>query len=336
MKKLLAILLALMMALVAFGCDTAEPVNTDAPPVSTPEPPAETPASADTDTPVEVPAEPVAVTYVPLSLDFKNKTGLTITGLYLYPAGAEDKGNSICPVEWIDKDNDPEETQYELLTYLLRPAADNYDLYVEFADGTNAIWAGLTIADYDKLSLKNGADPTTWEQEPSEDEDVALLNEVRGVGKTSDNAYPNYAILGLEIKNKTGKGITEFYFYEVGGDPEAYLNMIPNLVDEGGNAVSVWGSGKGGLYVFDFFIRPVADTYEIMVVYEDGETMTVTGIDLFKPNGDGFTSNEISMKDAVDPDLTEVSYDDGDPEPLQYIKDSIAEGLPADLWYPTY
>ena len=41
-------------------------------------------------------------------------------------------------------------------------------------------------------------------------------------------------------------------------------------------------------------------------------------------------------KDAVDPDLTEVSYDDGDPEPLQLIKDAIAAGIPADAWYPVY
>jgi len=98
----------------------------------------------------------------------------------------------------------------------------------------------------------------------------------------------------------------------------------------------VWASGKGGLYVFNFFIRPYAEAYEILVVYEDGTTMTIPDIDLFTPNGDGFRSNEISMKDAVDPDLTEISYDDGDPEPLQYIKDAIAAGIPVDLWYPTY
>lgn len=112
--------------------------------------------------------------------------------------------------------------------------------------------------------------------------------------------------------------------------------MIPCLVDESGNPITSWQPGKGGLYVFDFFIRPTTATYEIYVVYEDGSNMTVTGIDLFTLNGDGFASNEISMKDAVDPDLTEVSYDDGDPEPLQYIKDAIAEGIPADNWYPVY
>lgn len=334
MKKFLALLLVLMMATAIAGCETKQPVNTNEPPVVEPSAVPETPAP-----PVEtvVPTlEPVEPTYVPLTLDFKNKTGVTITGLYLYPAGAAEKGNSICPAEWLDKDNDPTEAFYEIFAYILRPAADTYDLYVEFVDGTNATWAGLTITNYDKLSLKNGIDPATWEQEPAEAEDIALLDAVKAAGKTSDNFYPDYAILGLEIKNKTGKNITEFYFYEVGGDPKSYPNMIPNLIDESGNTVTVWGSGKGGLYVFSFFIRPVAESYEVLVVYEDGESMTVPGIDLFKLNGDGFASNEISMKDAVDPDLTEVSYDDGDPEPLQYIKDAIAAGVPADLWFPVY
>jgi hypothetical protein len=106
-----------------------------------------------------------------------------------------------------------------------------------------------------------------------------------------------------------------------------YKNMVASLVDDTGAAVTVWQSGKGGLYVFNFFLRPHADTYEVYVVYEDGTTMTVPAIDLFTLNGDGFASNEISMKDAVDPDLTEVSYDDGDPEPLQLIKDAIAAGI---------
>ncbi|MEN6595794.1 MAG: hypothetical protein ABFC31_12695, partial [Clostridiaceae bacterium] len=138
------------------------------------------------------------------------------------------------------------------------------------------------------------------------------------------------------IKNKTGLGITEFYFYETGADYTTYANMIPNLIDESGNPVTVWAAGKGGLYVFNFFLRPHADTYEVYVVFEDGTTLTVPAIDLFTLNGDGFASNEISMKDAADPDLTEVSYDDGDPEPIQYIKDAIAAGIPADAWYPVY
>ena len=349
MKKLLIACIALLMVFAAFACTpaaatepAAEEPAAEQPAAEEPvaeEPVAEEPAAEEPAAEEPVAEEPAAApaeyTYAPLSLDFKNKTGATITGLYLYVAGTEDKGASICPAEWKDKDVDEE--NYEIMVYLVRPVDVTFDLYVEFADGTNATWAGLTIANYDKLSLKDGVTPDTWEQEPVDDpEDIAALDAVMGAGRTADGFYPGYEKLGLEIKNKTGLGITEFYFYEVGGDYTMYNNMVTYLTDEAGNPITVWQPGKGGLYVFDFFLRPAAETYEVYVVYEDGTNMTVTDIDLNTPNGDGFKSNEISMKDAVDPDLTEVSYDDGDPEPIQFIIDAIAEGIPADCWFPKY
>ena len=336
MKKLLAVLLSLTMIFIAVACTSApaavEPAATEAPAAT------DAPAEAEAPAATEAPApEPAAMTYVPLGLDFKNKTGVTITGLYLYPTGTEDKGKSICAAEWVDKDNDPNEEFYEFQAYIVRAAADAYDIYVEFADGTNATWSGVAVVTNDKLSLKDGVDPSTWEKEALEEqEDLDKVAAVVATGKTSDNTYPGYEFLGLEIKNKTSKGITEFYFYETGADYTMYKNMVPSLVDEAGNAVTVWQSGKGGLYVFNFFLRPHADNYEVYVVFEDGTNLTVPDIDLFTLNGDGFASNEISMKDAADPDLTEISYDDGDPEPIQLIKDAIAAGVPADAWYPVY
>ena len=334
MKKLLVVLLSLMMIFIAVACTAtpavAEPAATEAPTAT--EAPAVTEAPAATEAP-----EPAAVTYVPLGLDFKNKTGVTITGLYLYPTGSEDKGKSICAAEWVDKDNDPNEEFYEFQAYIVRPAAETYDIYVEFADGTNATWSGVAVVTNDKLSLKDGVDPAAWELEALEDqEDIDKVAAVVATGKTTDNTYPGYETLGLELKNKTGKNITEFYFYETGADFTMYKNMITNLVDADGKAVTVWQPGKGGLYVFSFFLRPHTDTYEIYVVFEDGTSMIIPDIDLFTPNGDGFASNEISMKDAADPDLTEITYDDGDPEPIQFIKDAIAAGLTADAWYPVY
>ena len=336
MKKLLVVLLSLMMIFIAVACTAtpavAVPAATEAPTAT--EAPAVTEAPAATEAPAP---EPTAVTYVPLGLDFKNKTGVTITGLYLYPTGSEDKGKSICAAEWVDKDNDPNEEFYEFQAYIVRPAAETYDIYVEFADGTNATWSGVAVVTNDKLSLKDGVDPAAWELEALEDqEDIDKVAAVVATGKTTDNTYPGYETLGLELKNKTGKNITEFYFYETGADFTMYKNMITNLVDADGKAVTVWQPGKGGLYVFSFFLRPHTDTYEIYVVFEDGTNMTVSGIDLFTPNGDGFASNEISMKDAADPDLTEITYDDGDPEPIQFIKDAIAAGTTADAWYPVY
>lgn len=337
MKKLFAILLALALSFAMIACTAAPAAQEEtATAAEATEAPAATEVAEATEAPTEEPTA-APVTYVPFGLDFKNKTGVTITGLYLYPTGSEDKGNSICSAEWIDKDNDPNEEFYEFQAYIVRPAAETYDIYVEFADGTNATWPGLTIQTNEKLSLKDGVDPAAWEQEALEDqEDLDKVAAVIAAGKTTDNTYPGYETLGLEVKNKTGKGITAFYLYETGSDYTQYTNMVPCLVDDTGAAVTVWQSGKGGLYVFSFFLRPHADTYEVYVVFEDGTTLTIPDIDLFTPNGDGFASNEISMKDAADPDLTEITYDDGDPEPLQYIKDAIAAGVSADAWYPVY
>ena len=58
--------------------------------------------------------------------------------------------------------------------------------------------------------------------------------------------------------------------------------------------------------------------------------------DWFKPNGDGFAPNEISLKNAEDKYDIKVQYDDGDPEPLQYLAESVAKGYILDQWYPVY
>ena len=67
-------------------------------------------------------------------------------------------------------------------------------------------------------------------------EDLEPMAALMAAGKTTDNYYPGYEKLGLEIKNKTGKNITEFYIYETGAT-EKYNNMVPYLVDEEGNPV---------------------------------------------------------------------------------------------------
>lgn len=137
---------------------------------------------------------------------------------------------------------------------------------------------------------------------------------------------PETVRLGLELKNKSGKVVTEMYIYETGA------------ADKGGNIIAAqselipdgkWQSGKGGVYLYGFVDRPVAETYDLEMVFEDGTSLIVPDMELLKPNSDGNLPNEISVKDAVDPDLTKIEFDD-DAEVIGYINAAIEAGVALD------
>ena len=356
MKKMLAILLAALLVLSLAACNGGQTEKpTDAPTTQAPtekptekptDKPTEPPTDAPTEPPTEAPTDPPVVEekYAPYCLDFKNKTGVTITSLYLYAEDAENTGNSLITEDWPDKDADEE--HYEFYAFVYRPEGKKMNLEVNFADGSQAVWEGLELTNNDKLSLKKGTDVSKWEQEPvDKEEDLAPMAELAASGKTTDHYYPGYVLLPLELKNKTGKQdkangrfITEFFLNETGAT-EKYGNMVEFLRGEDGELLGKWGFGKsseGGVYAFGFFIRPEAPSYEVQLIFEDGTELIIPDIDLLTPNADGFLPNEISIKDSIDPDFTEVSYDDGDPEPLQYLEQAIKYGETLDHWYPTY
>ena len=332
MKKLLSIMLVVLMALSLFACTGTKPAE--------PEKPAETPTEAPAPEPEPEPEPEPAVSYEGLALQIKNKTGLTIKALYISEKGEglyAKKLNSVVEEGWKDKDAD--EANYEKFIYIVREAGREMEVIVVFEDETTVTWEVGTLAMYDELSLKKGADPANWEHEPVKDEDKPLCDLVAALGKTSDNFYPGYELIPVELKNKTGKGIKELYFYEEGGDPKAYNNMIDYLYRPTGEKVDVLMSGKakeGGMYLFKCFIRPHADNYMIDVVFDDGTTITYPIDDWFKADASGNLPNEISLKNTEDPDDIKVQYDDGDPEPLQYLAESLAKGHIVDQWYPTY
>ncbi len=324
-KKALAILLILVMAISLAACTKpADPAPATDPNQGQEQQQQEQQGGNEQ----QQTPEPAKPAYEGITLSFKNKTGVTITGLYLYEQGAADKGHSLCIAEWPDKDADGD--LYEFNTFLYRKPGAVHDLYVVFEDGSDATWAGLTLTNYDKLSLKKGTDVSKWEQEPVDEEDKPALDELAKAGRTGDGFYPGYVALGLELKNKTELNITEMYFYEAGGKADSYPNVIPLWCEDG-----LWKPGKGGQYLFGYFVRPEAKTYEMKVVFEDKSELVVPDIDLFTPDGDGHLVNEISLKDAVDPDLEKIQYDDGYPEPIAYINDAIVGALPLDGWLPT-
>ena len=145
--------------------------------------------------------------------------------------------------------------------------------------------------------------------------------------QTAKKSDVNYVILGIELKNKTEKTITELYIYDT-GSKDAYNNIIehmPEAVD------GKWAGGKTKVYPMGFIIRPEAASYEAYLVFEDGSTMVVSDLELLTEDSDGRLPNEISFK--PDPNDVKVKFDD-DEIVQPSIDAAIAAGVPMDGWKP--
>lgn len=140
-------------------------------------------------------------------------------------------------------------------------------------------------------------------------------------------AKVNYVNLGLELKNKTEKTIVEYYIYETGAASH-YNNLIAGMAEA---VDGKWLGGKTKVYPKGFIIRPEAESFEIMVVFEDGTSMIIPEIELLKADSDGRLPNEISLK--PDPNDIKVQFDD-DEDVQPAIDAAIAAGVTMDGWYP--
>jgi hypothetical protein len=85
-----------------------------------------------------------------LAFVFKNKTGLTMTGAYVYPKDAADKGSNILSSNF---ENNTDKSMYRRMV-MTRPAADKYTLYCEFSDGSNATFDNLDLMHKNSVSVK--------------------------------------------------------------------------------------------------------------------------------------------------------------------------------------
>ena len=135
-----------------------------------------------------------------------------------------------------------------------------------------------------------------------------------------------YVNLGLEFKNKSEKTITGLYLYPTGSE-ELYQNIIPGFGMDG----NLWTAGKVKVYPKGFVIRPVAESYEVKLVFEDGTEMIVPELYLLTPDSDGRLPNEISFK--PDPNDVKIKFDD-DADVQPAIEEAIAAGVTFDGWYP--
>ena len=133
-------------------------------------------------TKAEAPAAEVET--VDLGLEFKNKTGIDAVGLYLYPAGSEDKGVNIVEAYGVEGGLwKAGKGGVYICCHLIRPVADVYTVELVYADGTPSLLipAELLKADGDgflpnMISIKDAADPDLCKIEYESDaEDVANI-----------------------------------------------------------------------------------------------------------------------------------------------------------------
>ena len=136
-----------------------------------------------------------------------------------------------------------------------------------------------------------------------------------------------YVILGLELRNETGKNITECYLYETGSG-DLYGNLIRFIPESAGGK---WAGGNNPPALNGFVIRPAADTYKVKAVFDDGTYVTASYLELLLPDAEGNLPNEIALQ--LDAMGVRAVFDD-DPAVQVAIDDAISAGITMDGWYP--
>src|SRR5574344_1814101 len=106
-----------------------------------------------------------------LAFVFKNKTGLTMTGAYVYPMDATDKGENILSSDF---ENNTDKSMYRRMV-MTRPAADAYAIYCEFSDGSNATYERIDLMHKNSVSVKalDEISPKTDAEVSFTDEEIA-------------------------------------------------------------------------------------------------------------------------------------------------------------------
>jgi hypothetical protein len=241
-----------------------------------------------------------------LAFVFKNKTGLTMTGAYVYPAGSSDKGSNILSSNF---ENNTDKSMYRRMV-MTRPAADKYTLYCEFSDGSNATFDNLDLMHKNSVSVK-GLDeisPKTDTEVSFTDAEIAATLATGVVEEASTGAAApaasaaaaaapaaatgTTATLNFTFKNKTGKDLKEAYIYPTGSS------------DKGSNVLkAVWKNNESDADYLQLSLTvPDAETYDITVVATDGTTCTFAKNNLKKAASASMKDmvSEISVKDAND------------------------------------
>lgn len=251
----------------------------------------------------EVAAAGVTVDFAKVEIDesnitqlkflFKNKTSFDCAAIYVYPTGADDKGESV-----ISEVYPSNKSQDDYLWLVLdRPAADTYDISVEFTSGEVWTFEGNDLINANSVSMKDDEETLSVKYDGNIDENG---QPIAATAVTADDSSETVT-LQFVFKNKTGLTMKEAYLYVSGSE-----DMGENLLTED------WPVCESDDQYKHLTLEnmPNAPLYEMTVVLDDGsaEGLTLVYVEL-----DMKSNNSMSLKDAAgfyslkyDPD---VSFD---------------------------
>lgn len=263
MKKFLAALLSLAMLLSLVACGSKQET----------EPPAEA-------------GDEIALAFV-----FKNKTGKDLKEAYVYPTGAEDKGENILTEVW---PNNTEKSQYKRIV-VARPEADSYEITVVDTDGDSTVYPDLALKFMNSVSMKDDGSISVKHDAAVE----FTQDDLTAAGVTCDFAKvkvdENKKVpLAFMFKNKSGKDVKEVYIY-----PSGITEM------QGENILTkVWPHNMSeDDYLWVTIDRPDADVYDVLVNFTDGTSLLYTSEDLKNANSASMKDGEGKLSLKYDPTI---------------------------------
>jgi multiple sugar transport system substrate-binding protein len=268
MKKLMALVLALLMAVAAFGCavDTQEPTDTSAPPA-----PADTTAPVETQTPA-APAERTVIRFAAQA----DSTPATQAVLDAFNASQE-----LYTAEWIDMTNDSGAMREQLITSLKAGSAD-YDVV-----SLDVVWAGefaaagyiepidqymkndnLSISQFNAGSMASGSYSAKQYVLPFFP-DLGILYyrsdivSAEDAAKLESGSYTHAELLAMAEKYKGQGGTKDGYVYQ--------SSLYEGLVCNANEFTNNWKDLSGGLATMKQFTDS-AGTPDNILNYTEGET----------------------------------------------------------------
>lgn len=215
---------------------------------------------------------------VQLKFLFKNKTSYDCSAVYVYPTGAEDKGESV--ISEVYKSNKSQDDYLWLV--LDRPQADTYDITVEFTNGESWTFDGNDLVNANSVSMKDNEETLSVKFDSNIDENG---QPIAAAGDAADDSSATVT-LRFVFKNKTGLTMKAAYLYPSGAEDKG-----ENLLTED------WPVCESDDQYKHLVLTDMANAelYELTVILDDG---SAEGLQLVYTDLDMKSNNSMSLKDA--------------------------------------